>query len=340
MSNPTEVPESVPEATLVPVTASRGFEEAAWATLGFLAHYLPLGLWVVTRKSGRSWIVLQVEDRAYNIARGSVLHWDDTICERMVDGRGPNIAPHVDHVAAYRDAPMCQVMPIGTYVGVPLLLGDGAVFGTLCGLDPNPSSEVIEHHLPLLRLLAEHLGTIASFQIARDEQDRSRSRARAPGETDTLTGLLNPTGWARYAARAEEHCRSLGSPCAAICLELPGLVALRASRTALADDLLHRAAQVLTAATRASDAAARLDGDELGVLIVGSPEPGVRSVAERISAMFARAGIDVMMSVRMRRVGSSVDDAIRGADAALHSPRTGASLHGGPRGSMFGGTRT
>ncbi len=318
MADSVETPEPAEQGmSLVPVPATKGFAEASRATLAFLQDRIPFGLWVITRKVGKSWLVLQVEDRGYSIAAGSVLHWSDTLCERMVEGLGPNVAPRVADIPAYAAAPMGQVMPIGAYIGVPLELPDGTLFGTLCGLDAEPKPDLIEGHLPMLRLVAQLLSTIAGAQITRDEQDRAAVRAWSPAETDGLTGLLNRRGWDRYAARAEEHCLALGSQCAAIRLELDGLQELRVSRPAAADELLQRAAQALLTATRGKDAVARLEGDELGVLVVGLAEPGIRMVADRIQTMLTRAGTTATIGVRMRKMGNSVDDTIAGADRAM-----------------------
>ncbi len=305
--------------TLLPraPSALHGFSEASRGVLTFLHQHLPMGLWCVTRKNGHSWLVLHVDDRAYSIAGGSVLHWSDTLCERMVGGSGPNIAPDVGQVPSYRDAPMRQVMPIGAYVGLPVTLADGTLFGTLCGLDAAPQADTVIAELPLLRLLVDLLANVAAAQLARDEQDRANVRARAPVDTDHATGLLNRAAWDRYVRKAEAHCRALGSPCAAICLELDELQPLTSSRID-DEDLLKRTGRALSAATRGNDAVARLEGSEFGVLIVGLPESGVRTVAERIQTGLANAGISASSGVRMRRVGTSIDDAILGADAAMH----------------------
>lgn len=307
-------------ATLIPRPNAPlpGFAEASTSTLNFLRQHIPFGLWCLTRKIGNSWLVLHVDDRAYNIAAGSVLHWADTICERMVDGLGPNIANDVSAVPAYKDAPMGQVMPIGAYIGVPITLADGTLFGTLCGLDTAARADSLHGELALIQLLGDLLGNVATSQIARDEQDRANVRARQPVDTDLATGLLNRSAWDRYVRKAEAHCRALGSPCAAICLELDELQPINFSRAnPEEDDLLKRTGRALQAATRGNDAVARLDGSEFGVLIVGLPEAGVRGVADRIQYGLQAAGISASYGVRMRRVGASIDDAIVGADAAM-----------------------
>ncbi|MFI9651240.1 GAF domain-containing protein [Guyparkeria halopsychrophila] len=113
------------------------FHTACQAVLAHLSERTGLGLWMMTRTEGEDWIVLQAEGDRYTVAGGDVLHWTDSFCSLMVVGKGPQVAPQADEVPAYREAPIGLQVPIGAYVGVPVLRDDGELFGTLCAIDPD-----------------------------------------------------------------------------------------------------------------------------------------------------------------------------------------------------------
>lgn len=114
------------------LTAYEDFESAASGVLTVLQQSLGFGLWMVTRTEGDAWIVLATADTAYGVAPGDVFRWSDSFCSRMVRGEGPRIAPDSRAVPVYAEAPIGQQVPIGAYVGMPMHLSDGSLFGTLC----------------------------------------------------------------------------------------------------------------------------------------------------------------------------------------------------------------
>jgi diguanylate cyclase len=111
--------------------ASPGFQEAGGAVLEFLSNRLPFGLWMVTRTDGDDWIVLSASDHGYSVKPGDLLRWSDSFCSRMVDGKGPRIAPRSAEVPTYAEAPIGRQVPIEAYVGVPIMRADNSLFGTL-----------------------------------------------------------------------------------------------------------------------------------------------------------------------------------------------------------------
>lgn len=71
----------------------------------------------------------------------------------------------------FRDHPGLALYGIESYVAVPLERRNGDVFGTLCALDPRPSSE-LEQHLEIFHLLAD----LIAFQLEAEELSASRER--------------------------------------------------------------------------------------------------------------------------------------------------------------------
>ena len=112
------------------------FEHAGREVLEFLRRRFGFGLWMVTRVEGDDCIVLQSVDHSYGIGPGRVFRWADSLCSRMIAGDGPRVAPDTEQVSAYVTAPVSQELPVRAYIGVPLSLPDGTLFGSLCAIDP------------------------------------------------------------------------------------------------------------------------------------------------------------------------------------------------------------
>ena len=70
--------------------------------------------------------------------RSQILRWLKSVGESVTENE-PLIELETDKVTIEVPAPaagVAQVHPVGAYVGVPVCDGDGSLYGTLCGLDP------------------------------------------------------------------------------------------------------------------------------------------------------------------------------------------------------------
>src|SRR5690349_4124472 len=147
--------------------AGEAFDSFAAASLAAVEHLQAehgMGLWMVTRTTGEDWVVLEAADTAYDVGPGALFRWSDSFCSRMVRGEGPTAAPDASAVPAYAEAPIGRQVDIGSYVGVPLTLADGSLFGTLCAIDPQPQDERVEAAARAAALLGRMLSTILSTE--------------------------------------------------------------------------------------------------------------------------------------------------------------------------------
>jgi hypothetical protein len=92
------------------------------------------------------------------IAEGATIPRADSFCHRMLAG-APAATADAEHDPAYADAPARAEFGIKSYVGVPVRGGDGAVVGTLCGID-RQSVVVRDEALAVLGALA---GVVSAF---------------------------------------------------------------------------------------------------------------------------------------------------------------------------------
>lgn len=297
----------------------QNFEAAASAVIRFLHSRLGFDLWMVTRAEGENWIVLQADDRGYGVRSGTTFRWADTFCRRMVAGEGPCIAPSVESIPEYAKAPLAGKIPIGAYLGVPLTRSDGTLFGTLCAIHPQSLPAGIVHELPMVELCARLLCSLLDSDLHAVEQARAADRARAESLIDPLTGLYNRRGWDELCEAEETRCKRFGHPATIISADLDGLKGLNdAHGHGAGDDLLRKTAEVIRLVIRDSDVAARVGGDEFGILCVETDTDGALTLVQRLRRTCAETGIEISVGLGARHPSKSLARAIEDADAAMY----------------------
>ncbi|MEO8672390.1 MAG: sensor domain-containing diguanylate cyclase [Tahibacter sp.] len=243
------------------------FAAASRGVLEYLQRHVPLGLWMVTRTDGQQWVVLSADDRGYGVKVGDVLPYAESLCAQRIESNGPSIAPDVELVPVYRDAPARRRAPIGAYVSFPLERDDGTLFGTLCAIHPQPRDSALLREEDLIGLLARQLATVLHFDLARSDAWQLALRHETAAMTDALCEVLNRRGWDHVCAREEERARALGTPLSVIAVDLDGLKRINdAQGHAAGDAILRRASQRLGDAA-AHAHVARIGGDEFGIVL-------------------------------------------------------------------------
>jgi diguanylate cyclase len=294
------------------------FAGASREVLSFLHQRIGMNLWMVTRTDDADWVVLNAEDHGYGVKDGDVFRWADTFCSRMVRGDGPRIAPRVADVPAYADVPLARSLPIGAYVGVPLFNAEGELFGTLCGLNPEPMPAAIVEEQPMVEVLADMLSGLLSAELNTTALAREAETARSEALTDDLTGLANRRGWEVALAAEEERCRRYGATACVVAIELDGMKSPGVSAAAREahESLLIRAAQALRQTVRKPDTLARLDDDRFMVLGVECTTAEAMALLRRLELGLQGAELSAALGMAMRnRSNGLVDTFIRAGDA-------------------------
>lgn len=302
--------------------AFQDFESAGAAILAFLRQRFGFGLWMVTRTEGDDWIVLQSEDHGYGVKPGKVFKWADSFCSEMVKGNGPRIAPDADLIPVYKAAPINQQADIKAYIGVPLLNSEGALFGTLCAIDPSPQSVNIAYEQSLIELLAALLSTILAAELKAEQETRRCERLELEAETDSLTHLYNRRAWDRLMANEEERCRRYGHPAIVMSIDLDGLKRLNDTQGhAAGDELIARAAHALRQAAREVDIVARLGGDEFGIIGVECGLAGGDALLVRTRIALAEAGVNASVGIGVRTPEEGLIAAWEVADQLMYNEK-------------------
>lgn len=298
------------------------FEHAGRAVLEFLRRRFGFGLWMVTRVDGDDCIVLQSVDHGYGIGPGRVFSWADSICSRMIAGDGPRVAPDIDLVSAYVKAPAAQQVPVRAYIGVPLSLPDGTLFGTLCAVDAARQPDDIVKEQPLIELLAAMLSAILNSELKAAEEARRNERLEMEALVDPLTGLANRRAWDELLAREEERCRRYGHPAAVFMLDLDDLKEVNdAAGHAAGDALLIEAAAGLRDAVRDADVVARLGGDEFGIIAFECDAAGAEQLLTRIRDALDRRAVRASVGIALREPTHGLARAWQEADRLMYQQK-------------------
>jgi diguanylate cyclase (GGDEF)-like protein len=298
------------------LAAEPGFAAASAAALRLLRGQLGYDLWMVTRIVEDDLVVLDCVDDAYRLRPGSVLPWPATIDWRMVNGQGPRVAPRLTDVPAYATAGITALLPIGSYLGVPLVV-DGEVFGTLTAMSPAPASDAVLAALPTAETVGALLATVIGLELRVSSVARRAERAEVEAHVDPLTQIGNRLAWSKVLVEEEARCRRYGRPACVISVDLDGLK--RTNDTLghdAGDALLRNAALALRRTARMCDQVSRVGGDEFAVLAVESSELEGRALLDRIAAAFAVSRVEASVGMAVRE--TTLDDAWKVADAAMY----------------------
>ena len=92
------------------------------------------------------------------VREGASVPLSEGYCQRVVDGRLPELIPDTAEVPAALALPETHSIPIGAHLGVPIRLGDGRIYGTFCCFSFEPDASLNERDLGMMRTLADVLG--------------------------------------------------------------------------------------------------------------------------------------------------------------------------------------
>lgn len=271
---------------------STTFDVACTEVLEYLDDVIPMGLWAATRVVDGRQIMLGTVDRAYGFGPGAEIAFADSPCWSMVSGDSPQIATDAAAVPGYAHCAVAAVIPLGAYIGTPIVTRDGRLFGTVCGFNPSPLPASLRVHLPLLKLLSGLLSSVLWADQALTVAERRLEVVQMEADTDVMTGLLNRRGWERFIEREEDRFRRFGDQASVIIMDLDRLKTINDTQGHEAGDVyICEAARVLGDSLRFGDVLARLGGDEFGLIIRGLGAEAVAQFVARTSAALDRNGI-------------------------------------------------
>lgn len=144
--------------------------------------------------------VMEGDSAPFAFGEASRIPFEDTYCQRMVEGTAPGLVPDTSREPRMQD--LAVAADLGCYLGVPVRLSDGRVYGALCCAASGPNDSLSDDDETYVRLLAEGLATMV-------EHDGDASAAPAVGDDGVelmlwFAGVLKAPASARAALSALE----------------------------------------------------------------------------------------------------------------------------------------
>lgn len=115
-----------------------------------------------------AWIAELDEDRkvfrfvdgdgpSFGFSEGDEMPADASYCQRLVHGTLDPIVRDARDDERVRDLPLTTSAGVGSYIGVPIMLGDGTAYGTLCCASHRPNHGLGERDVEFLRALSRRV---------------------------------------------------------------------------------------------------------------------------------------------------------------------------------------
>ncbi|WP_170315563.1 EAL domain-containing protein [Nakamurella deserti] len=100
-------------------------------------------------------------------------------CQRVVDGRLPELINDAAALPAAADLVATRALPVGAHLSVPILLSDGTVYGTFCSFAHTPKDDLHVRDLAVMRMLAALVaGHLERQRDLRRQTEEDRTRVR------------------------------------------------------------------------------------------------------------------------------------------------------------------
>ncbi|WP_341211659.1 GAF domain-containing sensor histidine kinase [uncultured Limimaricola sp.] len=152
--------------------------------LDICARTTGMGFVAVARVTQDRWITCAARDEVnFGLKPGDELSVGTTICREVRDCGQPTVFNDAQSDPMFVDHPTPKLYGFRSYISVPILRGDGSLFGTLCAIDPEPRRVETPETLGMFQLFAELIGLACDKA---EEQERDRRALAAERETAAL----------------------------------------------------------------------------------------------------------------------------------------------------------
>lgn len=161
-----------------------------------LRRHLGLQLAFVSRFTGGR-RVFQYVDAAQGYERmveeGASNPLEESYCQRLVDGRLPEVIPDVGQVPEARGLAVTRELSMGSHIGVPIRLSDGSVYGTFCAIGAEADPSLTTRDAQLLNVFADITAQLVEHeQQHRREHEKICRRTRHVLDDDGLSMVYQP----------------------------------------------------------------------------------------------------------------------------------------------------
>lgn len=242
---------------------------------------------------------------------------DISFCTHAIKSPEPFVVDDAHKHELFANTPLVVGEPyIRSYAGIPLLMSDGYIVGTLCAIDITPRE-----------FNSAEIGILSNFaKLVVDEIE-----LRKIASLDALTGVLGRRAWFEAAQKEFGRTARYDRNLTTVMIDIDNFKVINDRLGhATGDAFLKEFVQVVLAEIRQSDDLGRIGGDEFALIL---PETSIEEgaqLAKRIcdavrDHVFASLGeIDCTVSIGLtgRTATDAALDAMLGrADAALYKAK-------------------
>lgn len=127
-----------------------------------------------TRRGRQEYVAVEGDGASFGAQAGDGVPLEGTYCEALLDGRLENIVGDSSTNSRVCRLPITAEGQIGAYIGVPLILSDGRVYGTFCCLSHAAMPGLEERDVRMM----EVFGRLIADQLEAEQKDAERLEAR------------------------------------------------------------------------------------------------------------------------------------------------------------------
>jgi EAL domain-containing protein (putative c-di-GMP-specific phosphodiesterase class I) len=118
---------------------------------------------------------------------------EDSYCQRVVDGRLPELIHDAAEVPAAAELPVTSALPVGAHLSVPIRLADGRVYGTFCCFSAQPDHTLTDRDLAMMRIFADLTGAHIDRTLQEERRtDEAEARIRGVLGGDGMSMVFQP----------------------------------------------------------------------------------------------------------------------------------------------------
>lgn len=247
-------------------TSSLSLNDVIEGSLRIISQTLDVRLVVLTRITGNTVTFCSVVDRQNAVLPGIVFSFNESFCMQMLKNGEARICDTERARAEVQRLSSTVEFDLRSYLGVPIMLRAGQIYGVLWAANSEPTEWTAEQQATL-QLFARLLG----HELSEDMQERSAERAEqfdtGPQSIDRLTGLMTRHAFESQLRAEERRLRRYGGLYSVAVLEIEHYDEIANSHDeTILNQLLEGMASTLMLNSRIVDCCARLEGPRFGVL--------------------------------------------------------------------------
>jgi EAL domain-containing protein (putative c-di-GMP-specific phosphodiesterase class I) len=128
---------------------------------------------------------------------------EDSYCQRVIDGRLPELIHNAQDLSEALALPGTVQLPVGAHLSVPVRYTDGTIYGTFCCFSFKPNYDLTERDIEMMRVFADMTAVHINNDLANAEnRDALGKKVEALLRSDEMSSVYQPI----YDIRTKTVC--------------------------------------------------------------------------------------------------------------------------------------